>query len=53
MIGVGAEARRPLLNEISFCEKENATSQAFLSTIIAEHSDWYEMFENEMLRYVQ
>jgi hypothetical protein len=41
IIGVRAEARRPLWNEIRFCERVTATSWAFSSVIIADHSDWY------------
>jgi hypothetical protein len=50
IVGVRAEARCPLWNEIRFCERAIATSRAFSSVIIADHSDWYE--ENEMSRYV-
>jgi hypothetical protein len=39
-IGVRAEARRPLWNEIRFCERAIATSRAFSSVIKADHSDW-------------
>jgi hypothetical protein len=38
IVGVRAEARRPLW----ICKMAIATSRAFSSAIIAEHSDWYE-----------
>jgi hypothetical protein len=42
IIVVRAEVRRPLWNEIWFCERVTATSLAFSLVIIADHSDWYE-----------
>jgi hypothetical protein len=42
IISVRADARRPLWNEIRFCERAMALSKAFLSVIIADHSDLYE-----------
>jgi hypothetical protein len=58
IIGVRAEARRLLWNEIRFCERATATSRAYKSDIIkADHSDRYEgawlLIKTEMSRCIQ
>jgi hypothetical protein len=42
LIGVAPKRDAPLWNEIRFCKRAIATSRAFSSVIIADHSDWYE-----------
>jgi hypothetical protein len=56
VIGVCAEARRPLWNEIRFCKWAIVISRTFSSVIIADYSECCDgvfIIKNEMLGYVQ